>query len=130
MKFFSENLSFKLIAFAVAFVLWMSMIGSKDSALTKGYQLQVLLPANTELAHPIPDLVRVEISGPRVSLKKLGQNVSVYTVDLSSEPLGQVTVQLSPEGVSLPIGTKVISVDPKEFIAVIQKIKKPSSEEE
>ncbi|HAG91672.1 MAG TPA: hypothetical protein DCL41_07355 [Bdellovibrionales bacterium] len=129
MKFFSENLSYKLIAFAVAFVLWISMIGSKDSVLTKDYQLQVLLPTNTELAHPAPDFVRVEVVGPRVSLKKLSQSISVYTVDLSGEPVGQITVQLSPDNVALPIGTRVVSVDPKEFVAVIQPLKKENEDE-
>jgi YbbR domain-containing protein len=122
MSFLMENLSYKLIALVVTLVLWLSMIGSKDSVLTKDYQLQVLLPANTELAHPVPDYVRVEVVGPRVALKKLGQMSSMYTVDLSNASVGQMTVRLTPEGVNLPLGTRVVSVDPREFVAVIQPI--------
>lgn len=129
MKFVTDNLSYKLIALVVTLVLWLSMIGSKDSVLTKDYQLQILLPAKSELAHPVPDFVRVEVVGPRVALKKLGQMGSVYTVDLSGSPLGQTTVRLTPEGVNLPIGTRVVSVDPKEFVAVIQPLEEAQSKE-
>jgi YbbR domain-containing protein len=124
MSFFTENFSYKLIAFVVALVLWLSMIGSKDSVLAKDYQLQVLLPPNAELAHPVPNYVRVEVVGPRVALKKLGQMSSMYTVDLSGASMGQMTVRLTPEGVNLPLGTRVVSVEPKEFIAVIQPVLK------
>lgn len=122
MRIITENLSYKLIALVVTLVLWFSMIGSKDSVLSKDYQLQILLPSNTELAHPVPDFVRVEIVGPRVALKKLGQMSNVYTVDLSNSGVGRKTVRLTPEGVNLPLGTRVVSVDPREFVAVIQAI--------
>lgn len=121
-KFFTHNLSFKLVALGVSLVLWFSMIGRKDSTLTKDYQLQVLLPGNTELAHPIPDFVRVEIAGPRISLKKLGQTVSVYTIDLTSAGVGRKLVKLNSDGVNLPLGAHVVSVEPKEFVAVIQTL--------
>ena len=48
----------------------------------KDYQLEVLLPPEMELAIPAPEFVRVEVMGPRVALKKLGQLMVVYTVDL------------------------------------------------
>lgn len=121
-KLITENLSYKLIALVVTLVLWISMIGSKDSVLTKDYQLQILLPSHTELVHPVPDFVRVEVVGPRVALKKLGQMNSVYSVDLSNAGVGRKTVRLTPEGVNLPLGTRVVSVDPKEFVAVIQAL--------
>lgn len=123
MKIITENLSYKLIALVVTLVLWISMIGSKDSILSKDYQLQILLPTNAELAHPVPDFVRVEVVGPRVALKKLGQMSNVYTVDLSNSGMGRKTVRLTPEGVSLPLGTRVVAVEPREFVAVIQPIK-------
>lgn len=120
MKYITHNWSFKLVALGVALVLWFSMIGRKDSTLTKDYQLQVLLPGNTELVHPTPEFVRVEIAGPRIALKKLGQTVSVYTVDLTSAGVGRKLVKLNSEGVNLPLGARVVSVDPMEFVAVIQ----------
>lgn len=132
MKIITENLSYKLIALIVTLVLWLSMIGSKDSVLAKDYQLQILLPSHTELAHPVPDFVRVEVVGPRVALKKLGQMSNVYTVDLSNAGTGRKTVRLTPEGVNLPLGTRVVSVEPREFVAVIQPMpdKKGSESEE
>lgn len=129
MKFLTENLSYKLIALVVTLVLWLSMIGSKDSVLSRDYQLQLLLPSGMELAHPVPDFIRVEVVGSRVALKKLSQMSNIYTVDLSSAGVGRKTVRLNPEGVSLPLGTRVVSVDPREFVAVIQEMP-PSSNEE
>lgn len=129
MRIITENLSYKLIGLVVTLVLWLSMIGSKDSVLTKDYQLQILLPSKTELAHPVPDFVRVEVIGPRVALKKLGQMSNVYTVDLSNAGTGRKTVRLTPEGVNLPLGTRVVSVDPREFVAVIEPVAEDSEVE-
>ena len=99
--FLFENLSYKFVALGVALVLWFSLLGRRDSTLMKDYQLEVLLAPEMELAIPTPEFVRVEVMGPRVALKKLGQLPGVYTVDLTSASPGRKKVRLSPEGVAL-----------------------------
>jgi YbbR domain-containing protein len=120
MKFFTENLSYKFVALGVAVILWMSMLGRKDSTMIKDFELQVLLGPNLEMVTPIPQIVKVEVAGPRVALKKINQMNPVFTVDLSAARAGRQVVQLSRDGLSLPIGSRVLSIEPREFTVQIQ----------
>lgn len=116
----SEDTSYKFVAFAVALVLWATMLGRKDSSLTREMDLQILLSPHIELIGSVPQSVKVEIAGPRVALKKLSQTKEVYTVDLSNAKPGRQMVKLSRDGLNLPLGSRVLSIEPSEFIAVLQ----------
>lgn len=121
MKFsLTENLSYKFVALGVALILWMSMLGRMDSTLMKDFELQVLLGPNLELTTQIPQVVKVEIAGPRVALKKIYQMNPVFTVDLTAARAGRQVVQLSREGLNLPIGARVLSIEPREFTVQIK----------
>lgn len=116
-----DNLSYKFVALGVAMVLWMSMLGRKDSTVMKEFELQVMLPNKMELQTPIPQIVKVEVGGPRVALKKINQMTPVFTIDLTSARPGRQVVELSKDGLNLPIGAKVLAIDPREFTVVIRE---------
>jgi YbbR domain-containing protein len=116
-----DNLSYKFVALGVAMVLWMSMLGRKDSTLMKEFELQVLLPPKIELQTQIPQVVKVEVGGPRVALKKINQMTPVFTIDLTAARPGRQVVELSKEGLNLPIGARVLAIDPKEFTVVLRE---------
>lgn len=116
----TDNLSYKFVALGVAVILWISMLGRKDSTMMKDFELQVMLAPNLEMETQIPQLVKVEVAGPRVALKKINQMSPVFTVDLTSSRAGRQLVQLSREGLQLPIGARVISMDPSEFAVVLR----------
>lgn len=118
---FTDNLSYKFVAFGVAVILWMSMLGRKDSTLMKDFELQVLLAPSLEMETQIPQLVRVEVAGPRVALKKINQMSPVFTVDLANARPGRQLVQLSREGLNLPIGARILTIDPSEFTVVLRQ---------
>ena len=119
----TDNLSYKFVALGVAIILWMSMMGRKDSTLLKDFELQVLLGPNLEMETAIPQLVKVEVVGPRVALKKINQMSPVFTVDLTAAHAGRQMIQLSREGLNLPIGTRVLSIEPREFVVVLRDVK-------
>ncbi len=118
----TDNLSYKFVALGVALVLWMSMLGRKDSTLVKEFELQVLLGQGIELENRIPPIVKVEVAGPRVALKKINQMHPVFQVDLTSAKPGRQVVELSRDGLNLPIGAKVLSLEPKEFTVVLREV--------
>jgi YbbR domain-containing protein len=119
----TDNFSYKVVALGVAIILWASMMGRKDSTLVKDFELQVLLGANLEMETSIPQLVKVEVVGPRVALKKINQMSPVFTVDLTSARAGRQVIQLSREGLNLPIGARVLSMEPREFMVVLRDSK-------
>lgn len=118
----SDNLSYKFVALGVAVILWMSMLGRRDSTLVKDFELQVRLSSSMELGSPVPEIVKVEISGPRVALKKINQIDPVYTLDLTTARPGRQIVPLRREGLSLPIGARVLTIEPHEFPVILREI--------
>ncbi len=121
----SDNLSYKFVALGVATILWLSMMGRKDSTMIKDFELQVLLGPQVEMEAPIPQTVKVEIIGPRVALKKIANISPVFTVDLTGAHIGRQVIQLSRDGLSLPIGARVLSIEPREFIIVLREAARP-----
>lgn len=119
----ADNLSYKFVALGVAFILWLSMLGRKDSTLTREFELQVMLGTGIEMETQIPQLVRVEFAGPRVALKKINNMNPVYTVDLTGARPGRQVVQLNPDGLSLPIGARVLTIEPGEFTVILRESK-------
>lgn len=124
----TDNLSYKFVALGVAVILWMSMMGRKDSTLIKDFELQVLLAPRIELETPVPQIVKVEVAGPRVALKKINQMNPVFTVDLTGARVGRQVVQLNRDGLNLPIGARVLNIDPREFVVVLREAKNPEIE--
>jgi len=116
-----DNLSYKFVALGVALILWMSMLGRKDSTVVKEFELQVLLGPAVEMQSRVPEFVRVEITGPRVALKKLNQMSPLFTVDLSGARPGRQVVQLTSEGLNLPIGARVLTIEPDQFAVVLRE---------
>jgi YbbR domain-containing protein len=119
----TDNLSYKFVALGVAFILWLSMLGRKDSTLTREVELQMMLGAGIELETRIPQLVRVEFAGPRIALKKINSMNPIYTVDLSGSRPGRQVVRLSHDGLNLPIGARVLSIEPREFTVILRESK-------
>nr|HMN68180.1 hypothetical protein [Bdellovibrionales bacterium] len=66
---------------------------------------------------------------PRVALKKLNSISPVFTVDLTGARPGRQVVQLNREGVSLPIGARVLTIEPREFTVVLSEGSKKTSQE-
>ena len=111
-----DRFSFRLVAFGVALVLWASILGRRDSTLTREYTLQVLLAPSLEEVDPAPKAVKVEIAGPRVALKKISEADPIFTIDLSAAGAGRQIVRLSRDGLSLPIGARILSIEPPEIV--------------
>jgi YbbR domain-containing protein len=124
----SDNMSYKFVALGVALILWLSMLGRKDSTLMKDFELQVLLSPTVELATAVPQFVKVEIAGPRVALKKINQMAPLFTVDLTGARPGRQLVQLNGEGLNLPIGARVLTIEPSQF-SVVLRPNKPERKE-
>lgn len=116
----SDNLAYKFVALGVAVILWFSMMGRRDSTLVKDFELQVLLPPNIELEVPLPTSVKVEVAGPRVALKKFNGMSSVFTVDLTKARVGKQMVLLNRQDINLPIGARLINLEPHEFTVVLR----------
>ena len=118
----TENASYKFVALVVALVLWLTMQGRRDMVLTREMEMQVMLAPGLTISNPIPPTVKVEISGPRVALRRLAERTDPFTVDLAQAQVGRQLVRLTKDSLNLPLGAKVLSIQPQEFLAVIVEV--------
>lgn len=118
----SDNFSFKVMALLVALILWAIMLGRKDITLSKEIETEVLVPPNMQVVSEVPGKVQVEVSGPRIALKKFTNTRMFYTLDLEGLTEGSHLVRLNKDGINLPLGVRILSLRPKEIKAVIKPI--------
>ena len=65
----SSNLGTKLISVAIAIVLWVIVLGSRNVEVTKEIPLEVITPADIVPANDIPDHIAFRLSGPMIFVK-------------------------------------------------------------
>ena len=118
----SENASYKFVALVVALVLWLTMQGRRDTVLTRDMEMQVMLAPGLTISNPIPPTIKVEVAGPRVALRRLAERTEPFTVDLAQARVGRQLVRLTKDSLNLPLGAKVLSIQPQEFLAVIVEV--------
>ena len=119
----SENLSYKIVALFVTLVLWLTMLSRKDSVLTRELPVQYITSQSHNLANEPKKRARVKVSGSRSALKKFAQSDEGITIDLSRMSAGRHLVRLNQESLNLPLGVKVLSIEPDEIEATIKENK-------
>lgn len=118
-----ENLSYKIVALFVTLVLWLTMLSRKDTVLSRELPVQYLISQNHNLGNEARKRARVKVSGSRAALKKFSQSDEGITVDLTRLSAGRHIVRLNQEILNLPLGVKVLSIEPDEIEANIKESK-------
>lgn len=119
----SENMSYKIVALFVTLVLWMTMLSRKDTVMTREMPVHYLIAPTHNLVNEPKKTARVKVSGRRIALKKFSENEEGITVDLTRLTVGRHLVRLNQEILNLPLGVKVLAIDPDEIEANIKENK-------
>lgn len=120
MKFLTNNLSYKLVALVVTLILWLTMLSRKDSVMVREVNIKYLTSANHVLINAPRLTARIRVSGPRVALKKFSQADNTVIVDLTRFRPGRQVIRLTQDALTLPIGVRVLSIEPQEVDALIK----------
>lgn len=126
----SENASYKVVALFVSLVLWLTMMHRRDAVVTRELDLQFLLNPNYAITNQLSERVQVQLSGGREAVRRFSQSEDTFTVDLSRLKPGRHVVKLSQEGLDLPMGVKVLSIEPGEVTADIVEVNKSPEDAE
>jgi len=119
----TQNAGYKLVAFLVTLVLWISILGREDSVVSRDMELELLLSPSYVITNKVNRTVRVRVSGPRMALKKFNQMNELIIVDLKGFSPGLRQVKIDKEQVALPLGVKVLSITPNFIKARIEAAK-------
>lgn len=114
-SWFSNNLSYKLVALVISLILWMTILGRRDFVLTKVLPLDFVTTSNYRVVDQSSESITVKVSGPRQALKRFAENqeAQVLSINLIHRGPGKYEVVVPTERLDLPFGVKLISVRPK-----------------
>src|SRR3954463_5722322 len=121
----TSNLGTKLISVAIAVVLWMIVLGSRNVEATKEIPLEVITPADIVPANEIPDRIAFRLSGPKAFLRSiLDRREDPIRVNLSGAKPALVTYRFFSDNIRVPIGVKVLSINPTAILVKLENLKR------
>src|SRR5689334_22531141 len=96
----TSNLATKLISLAIAIVLWIVVLGSRNVEVTKEIPLEVITPADIVPSNDIPDRIAFRLSGPKAFLRAvLDRREEPIRVNLSGAKPGLVTYRFFSDNI-------------------------------
>lgn len=117
-----ENGSYKVVALLITLILWITVLGNKDQILNQYVKLNFVLPKNHIIANGITDQVQVQISGSRLSLKKLAKGIDPIEINLDDAKPGRTIITIPTDKITLPFGAQIVSVNPATLVVDIDQI--------
>jgi YbbR domain-containing protein len=113
MRWLYANLGYKLIAVAVAFLLW--GVAHTSSSVQRGFDVPMVLrgiPDDLVIVDQSSDEVNVRIQGTRAALRNISPADLEYPIEVSGAKPGVLTVEVDPTPIELPRGAEIVSRSP------------------
>lgn len=121
---FVYNTKQKILALAVAGIMWIFILGQKETVIEKDVLLEYQLRAGVEMLDSVKR-IKVHFSGPSSALRKLNAAPTNLKIDITQYPVGGLfTVEVPRDGFNLPLGVKVKSLTPSRVPVVLKKVSK------
>ena len=115
----------KTLSLIIAVVLWFVVLGSRNVEVTKEVPVEIITPADLVVANEVPDKVAFRISGPKAFLRNiLNRKEDPIRVNLSSAKAGLVTYRFFSDNIQIPIGVKVLTINPTAIIVKLEYVKR------
>ncbi|NDD91387.1 hypothetical protein EBZ37_04815, partial [bacterium] len=119
------NLGTKLVSILVAVILWVVVLGSRNVDVSKEVPLEILAPPELVVANEMPERVTFRLSGPKAFLRAvLDRREPPIRVNLIGNKPGLVTYRFFSDHIRLPIGVRVLSVNPASVLIKLEELKR------
>lgn len=120
LKRLTHNLRLKLLALAIALVMWVFVVGQDKAEMTVEVPVEINgIPADMVVADDVVNKVYARISGPGTLVRRAAAQRMVQQVSLAGMGLGEHVFQIMPEDLRLPAGVSVIRVSPARFMITL-----------
>lgn len=125
-KIFLEDWLTKLLALGITLALWVGVTGLSEVGSDR-YKVPLVLRLadNAEATNQPIDQVEVRISGDKRRLEQVREGDLRVWVDLTATPVGNHTINLAPDTVSmpdLPNGIRLEDINPKKIVVRLEAI--------
>ncbi len=123
LNFFRQNIFLKVLSLFFAIVLWFFVVleDKVEQIVEVGINCQHLSEKLVAVKPP-PDKILVKVVGPRSILRNLTRRPLSLTLDLRDFGPGSHIINIHKKDLSLPAGLEVISIEPKEFEIVLERL--------
>lgn len=123
-QLFSGNTGAKIVSLIVAIVLWVVVLGSRAVEVTKEIPIAITTPPDFIVSNEVPEKVLFRLSGPKAFLRAiLDRPEEPIRVNLSGAKAGLVTYRFFADNIRLPIGVRVLQVNPTSMIVKLESQK-------
>ncbi|MBC7742105.1 MAG: hypothetical protein H7061_07905 [Bdellovibrionaceae bacterium] len=119
-----DNASYKLVAFFISLILWLSILGRRDFVVTKDVEVDFNVASGYSLAGQSTDKIRIKVSGPQPMLKKFKETNQVLSFDLADKSGGMFEVEMTPSKIEVPKGIKILGIRPNTVrVEIVEQTK-------
>jgi len=123
--FLTNNLGTKLISLLIAFVIWVYVLESQQVEVAVQVPVQYLTDSNMAVTSNRVTELDVLVAVPKAFLRLINQQ-SVVQVNLTGYKVGTLSYRFFPENLTLPPGTRVLSIKPEQVKLNLEEVKKVS----
>ena len=121
----STNLGTKIVSVIVAVLLWGIVLGSRNVEVTKEIPLEIITPPDIVTSNEIPDKIAFRLAGPKAFLRSiLDRREEPIRVNLLGAKPNLVTYRFFSDNIRLPIGVKVLSINPTAILVKLEYLKR------
>lgn len=118
------NFSYKMVAFFIALILWLSILGRRDFIVTKTVDVNFLTAQGYVVTGQSADSIQLKLSGPQPLLRKFNEKKQTLDVDILDKKSGLHEVDILANKIETPLGIKVLSIRPNVIRVEVSEDKK------
>lgn len=121
-KKITKDMPLKIIALALAVILWFYVSGIKNSERIIDIPLEITnLSADTMVVSPVPQKITMKVRGPRNILFRLPSANIRYSIDAAGMQIGTNVFNFTGDQIELPIGVQTIWISPSTLTIVLSE---------
>ncbi len=115
----------KVVSFLIASSLWVVVFGSRTIEITKEIPFEAVVGEDQILVDPVPEKIIFRLTGPKAFLRSITNRIDdPIRANLRDLRAGVFTHRIFSDAIKLPLGVKVLSINPNVVQMRVEESKK------
>lgn len=127
-KYVTHNWKIKSYALGVSLILWFVILGQRSIVVSRVVSVEYLISPGVTVTDSV-DSITMTISAKRSVLQSLIAQNHAPVVDLRALPPGSKRIPIKLDSIQLPLGAKLLSIEPKVVTLYLKNEPKPPKNE-
>jgi|GEM_PF-429583 len=117
----------KVVSFLIAVGLWVVVFGSRTIEITKEVPFEAVVSGDQILVDPVPEKITFRLSGPKAFLRSIMNRIDdPIRANVKDLKTGVFTQRIFSDSIKLPLGVKVLSINPNVIQMRVEELKRKS----